>query len=57
LKVFYSAPHAERLSYRDVKDLADMLSRRPHSWTRERLWAECDRLDPDKVRGSGRELA
>ena len=57
LQVLYSVPCAERLTYRDVKDLADTLSRLPRNWTTERLWAAYDRLDRDKVRDSGRELA
>ena len=56
LQVLYSVPYAERLTYRDVKDLAETLSRPPHNWTTDRLWAAYDQLDRDKVRGSGQRI-
>jgi type I restriction enzyme R subunit len=54
--VLYSVPYAERLTYRDVKDLAETLSRPPQNWTPDRLWAAYDQLDRDKVRGSGERI-
>ena len=56
LQVLYSVPYAERLTYRDVKDLAETLSRPPHNWTTDRLWAAYDQLDRDKVRASGHRI-
>jgi type I restriction enzyme R subunit len=56
LQVLYSIPYRERLSYRDVKELADTLSRPPRNWTTDRLWAAYDQLDRDKVRGSGHRI-
>lgn len=56
LQVLYSVPYAERLTYRDVKELAETLSRPPHNWTTDRLWAAYDQLDRDKVRGSGQRI-
>jgi type I restriction enzyme R subunit len=56
LQVLYSVPYAERLTYRDVKDLAETLSRPPQNWTPDRLWAAYDQLDRDKVRGSGERI-
>jgi len=56
LQVLYSVPYAERLTYRDVKELADTLARPPHNWTPDRLWAAYDQLDRDKVRGSGQRI-
>jgi type I restriction enzyme R subunit len=52
LQVLYSKPYAQRLTYRDIKDLADAISRPPHSWTPERLWEAYETLDATKVRGS-----
>ena len=49
LQVLYSVPYAERLTFRDVKDLAETLSRPPRNWTTDRLWAAYDQLDRDKV--------
>jgi type I restriction enzyme R subunit len=56
LQVLYSVPYAERLSYRDVKELAETLSRPPRNWTTDRLWAAYDQLDRDRVRGSGQRI-
>jgi type I restriction enzyme R subunit len=56
LQVLYSVPYAERLTYRDVKDLAEALSRPPRNWTPDRLWAAYDQLDRDMVRGSGERI-
>ncbi|HXH56505.1 type I restriction-modification enzyme R subunit C-terminal domain-containing protein, partial [Iamia sp.] len=52
LQVLYSRPYAQRLSYRDVKELAEAIGRPPHRWTAERLWEAHETLDAAKVRGS-----
>lgn len=52
LQVLYSRPYAQRLTYRDVKELADAIERPPHRWTPERLWEAYETLDASKVRGS-----
>lgn len=52
LQVLYSRPYAKRLTYRDVKELADAIGRPPHRWTPERLWEAYETLDASKVRGS-----
>jgi type I restriction enzyme R subunit len=52
LQVLYSRPYAKRLTYTDVKELAEAISRPPHRWTPERLWEAYETLDATKVRGS-----
>jgi type I restriction enzyme R subunit len=52
LQVLYSRPYAQRLTYRDVKELAEAIGRPPHRWTPERLWDAYETLDASKVRGS-----
>jgi len=52
LQVLYSRPYAKRLTYRDVKELAEAIGRPPHRWTSERLWEAYETLDASKVRGS-----
>lgn len=52
LQVLYSRPYAKRLTYRDIKELAEAISRPPHRWTPERLWEAYETLDATKVRGS-----
>lgn len=52
LRVLYSRPYAQRLSYGDVRELADAIGRPPHRWTPERLWEAYETLDASLVRGS-----
>ena len=53
LQVLYERPYRQRLSYADIKALADALVSPPRSWTTERLWAAYRQLDKSNVRGSG----
>ena len=53
LRVLYERPYKQRLSYAEIKALADVLISPPRSWTTERLWEAYRRLDKSKVRGSG----
>ena len=53
LQVLYQRPYRQRLSYADIKALADALVSPPRSWTTERLWEAYRQLDRSKVRGSG----
>ena len=53
LQVLYERPYRQRLSYSDIKALADALQAPPRSWTTERLWQAYRQLDQSKVRGSG----
>jgi type I restriction enzyme R subunit len=52
LQVLYSRPYTKRLSYGDVKELAEAIGRPPYRWTPERLWDAYETLDASKVRGS-----
>jgi type I restriction enzyme, R subunit len=56
LQVLYSRRYAQRLTYRDVKELAEAIGRPPHRWTAERLWEAYETLDASKVRGSAGTL-
>ena len=53
LQVLYERPYRQRLSYADIKALADALVSPPRSWTTDRLWEAYRQLDKSKVRGSG----
>ena len=53
LQVLYERPYRQRLSYADIKALADALQAPPRSWTTDRLWQAYRQLDQSKVRGSG----
>ncbi|MCD9625627.1 type I restriction-modification enzyme R subunit C-terminal domain-containing protein [Rhabdothermincola salaria] len=56
LQVLYSRPYVKRLTYADVKELADAISRPPHRWTAERLWEAYETLDAAKVHGAAGTL-
>ena len=53
LQALYERPYRQRLSYAEIKELADALVLPPRSWTTERLWEAYRQLDQSKVRGSG----
>ncbi len=53
LQVLYERPYRQRLSYADIKALADALVSPPSSWTTGRLWEAYRQLDKSRVRGSG----
>jgi type I restriction enzyme, R subunit len=53
LQILYSRPHAQRLTFKEIKELANAIARPPRSWTPERLWEAYEALDRSRVRGSG----
>jgi type I restriction enzyme R subunit len=53
LQVLYSQPYARRLTFAEIKALADAIQAPPRSWTPESLWRAYDALDRDRVRGAG----
>jgi type I restriction enzyme R subunit len=53
LQILYSRPHKQRLTLKEIKQLADTIQRPPHGWTPELLWHAYQTLDKSKVRGSG----
>ena len=57
LEVLYSQPYGGGLSYKDIKELANAISRPPHRWTPEALWDAYETLDASKVRGSGHRVS
>jgi type I restriction enzyme R subunit len=56
LQVLYSRPHRDRLTYPQLKELANAIEKPPRNWTEEKLWAAYEALDRSKVRGSGRRI-
>ena len=52
LQVLYQRPYRQRLSYADIRSLADALQSPPRSWTNDQLWDAYRQLDQTKVRGS-----
>jgi type I restriction enzyme R subunit len=56
LQVLYSRPHRQRLTFAQIKELANEIAKPPRQWTPERLWQAYEALDRSRVRGSGRRV-
>jgi len=57
LQFFYAQPYSRRLSFKDIKALAEAIKAPPRAWTPEKLWRAYETLARDKVRGaSGKRL-
>ena len=53
LDVLYRQPYRSRLTYDDIRELANAIKRPPRAWTTDVLWRAYEVLDSTKVRGSG----
>jgi type I restriction enzyme R subunit len=53
LQILYSRPYRERLTFSEIKELANAIGRPPRQWTSEKLWRAYEVLDRSKVKGSG----
>lgn len=53
LQILYSRPYRQRLTFAQVKELANAIGRPPRNWTPETLWSAYEQLDRSKVHGSG----
>ena len=56
LQVLYQRPYRQRLSYADIRALAEALQSPPRSWTPPRLWDAYRQLDQSRVRGSSQRV-
>ena len=56
LQVLYQRPYSQRLSYADIRALANALQSPPRSWTTGRLWDAYRQLDQSRVRGSSQRV-
>ena len=52
LQVLYDRPYNQRLTFADIREFANAISRPPQSWTPEQLWSAYEALDAAKVHGS-----
>jgi type I restriction enzyme R subunit len=52
LQFFYAQPYSKRLSFQDIKTLAEAIKAPPRAWTPEKLWRAYETLRRDKVRGA-----
>src|SRR5207245_2800447 len=56
LEILYSRPWKNRITYKQVKELASAIHRPHPAWTPEILWRAYEQLDRSKVRGSGQRV-
>jgi type I restriction enzyme, R subunit len=56
LQVLYSRPYRQRLTFPQIKELANEIAKPPRRWTPDRLWQAYEALDRSRVRGSGRRV-
>ena len=52
LQVLYSKPYGRRLTFEDIKALAEAIQAPPRQWTAERLWQAYETLFASRVRGA-----
>jgi len=53
LQILYSKPYKARLSFDDIKELADQIQAPPNLWTESQLWQAYAALEKAKVKGAG----
>ena len=53
LQILYSKPVGKRLTFAEVRELANAISRSPYRWTAERIWDAYEALEKSRVRGHG----
>src|SRR5262249_36027166 len=56
LQVLYAKPYARRLTFSEVRELAEAIKAPPLGWTPDRLWDAYETLEGSKVRGSGQRV-
>jgi type I restriction enzyme R subunit len=53
LQILYSKPSGKRLTFAEIRELANAIGRPPHAWTPERIWDAYETLERSRVRGHG----
>ena len=51
LQFFYAQPHRRRLTFTDIKGLAEAIKAPPRSWTPDLLWRAYETMEKSRVRG------
>ncbi|MDP2308623.1 MAG: type I restriction-modification enzyme R subunit C-terminal domain-containing protein [Pseudomonadota bacterium] len=54
LQVLYERPYAQRLTRKQLVELAGDIKRPPRQWTSESLWAAYERVESGRVRGASK---
>ncbi|MCU1303597.1 MAG: type restriction protein res subunit [Candidatus Sulfotelmatobacter sp.] len=56
LQILYSRPYQQRLTLKEIDELAKAIERPPRAWNTDRLWQAYQALDRARVRGSGQRV-
>jgi type I restriction enzyme, R subunit len=56
LQILYARPYRQRVTFKEIKELAQAIERPPRGWTPALLWRAYETLDKSKVRGSGQRV-
>ena len=57
LQILYSKPYKQRLTFEDIKELADAIEKPPYLWNESQLWQAYAALEKSKVKGaSGKRI-
>jgi type I restriction enzyme R subunit len=56
LQILYLKPAGKRLTFAEIRELANAISRPPHVWTPERIWDAYETLEKSRVRGHGGQV-
>ncbi len=50
LHVLYEQPQSSRISFAELRDLADRIKRPPYNWTPDLIWSAYEAIEVDRVR-------
>jgi type I restriction enzyme R subunit len=53
----YAVPYKRRLTYKDIKQLANAIKRPPRAWTADLLWDAYATVETSRVHRGGRRIA
>lgn len=53
LQILYSKPAGKRLTFAEIRELANAIQRPPRAWTTEQLWDAYETVERSRVRGHG----
>jgi type I restriction enzyme R subunit len=53
LQILYSKPEGKRLTFKEIRELANAIGRPPRAWTAEHIWEAYETLEQGRVRGHG----
>lgn len=56
IQALYETPFKRRITFRQLKELANAIERPPHRWTPDLLWSAYEQLEVGRVHGHGQRV-